>query len=206
METITDIKTILELFVDQEGTRPDLKSPTRHEGCLYASNGKMLVSVADDPQIEAHGTFPTAKFAEIFKGWHQIQRFEPLRVILPDPQTCKVCNGRKRLQRCTTCDGEGTFRHQGWDYDCKPCDGNGVHANDLVELSQLEVVCFNCEGAGQELNVPVELHGKYYRRYYLEVLMKLDGIEIQADEVTDPLSLSLFRFRGGRGAIMPMRY
>jgi hypothetical protein len=206
MEKVTDKKAILQMFVSLENERPALMHPTRHDGYLFASNGRILVCVADDPSLEAKGSFDPERFTSIFHKYHEVGLFQPLNVLLPDPTVCESCHGRKRLQRCDCCEGEGTFRHRGHDYDCKPCEGNGVYANDLVETDALDVVCFACEGAGQKLDIPISLHGKTFRRYYLEILMQLEGIELQADEPADKLSISFFRFHGGRGAIMPMRY
>ena len=85
---------------------------------------------------------------------------------------------------------------------CDICEGRG-HAHDCPDCG---CECDECDGRGSlPIIISVDLRGGIFDAHYISILLSLPGIEIP-ERHTDPNKPMPFRFDGGVGCLMPMKW
>lgn len=87
--------------------------------------------------------------------------------------------------------------------ECEDCEGSG-HEHECPDCT---CECSSCDGTGTvtvESNISTTIRGLFYNLKYIAMALDLPGV-VFADQ-TDDGDPFLFKFDGGVGAIMPMRY
>lgn len=162
--------------VDDEW-RPHLNKPFRFKGYVYATDGRLLIRIADDESFPAYDKLDPTSF---LKQAEQASYIIAPKVELPPVKAakridCPGCNGRGHEHDCPDCECE-----------CDACCGSGF-IDDTPEVSTMF--------AGQIFDV------KFIRKIYT-----LPGLEIAPNPGGCDLFTPLcFRFDGGLGVLMPMR-
>lgn len=162
--------------VDDEW-RPYLNKPFRSKGHVYATDGRLLIRVADDESFPACDKVDPTSF---LKQAEQASYITAPKVELPAVEAakhvhCPDCNGRGHEHDCPDCECE-----------CGACRGSGS-VNDTPRVSTTF--------AGQTFDL------KFIRKLYT-----LPGLEIAPNPSDCDLFTPLcFRFDGGLGVLMPMR-
>ncbi len=182
-----------------------LRSPWRADGCIYASNGHLAISIPDDGRElpQPGGRYPnmTALFGKPVLGL-----FVPLPELEP-VSVCGVCDrcagfGKHGRVDCDECFGRGEFDHKRYTYRCMGCEGEGEIGNDAEPT-----LCLACDGFGEPGAVPLAHrtvigdHAGFQTRY-LRAFADLPNVQIA---VGGPTDMAHIRFDGGRGAVMPMK-
>lgn len=193
----------LERFCGVEDFREYLNAPWRRDGKLYATNGHVMVEIADDGrEAPAYDKHPNclALFAKHAPG--------EFRAIphLAKAVACRVCEGRGMVYRemCPDCDGKGEFMHGMYDYSCQRCDGEGYFAFAKVPAGEKPQRCVACDGFGEEAGreLGTKVGDMTFATRLLRALTSLPGVEV-AVCTTEKHPLWV-RFDGGRGLVMPM--
>lgn len=168
-------KEFLLQFCGVEPSRPYLHVPSNQDGFTWATNGHILVRVA-----EIEGLMPCScnKPINISKPIVGVDEatFTAARWKLPphDPSfkgPCGLCDGRGYLHKCPDCD---CF--------CTLCNGSGE--------------------ADPERRMSTSILGRIFALNYVRMIADLPGLEVAGNEDELPL---FFRFEGGVGGIMPLR-
>jgi hypothetical protein len=156
--------------------RPHLNKPFRFKGYVYATDGRMIVRVADDE------TYPACDKIDPIKVVSPAEHADYInapKVELPAMEAakrieCRDCNGRGYEHDCPDCECE-----------CEACGGQG-YCDEMPETSTTF--------AGQIFDL------KYIRKLY-----SLLGLEIAPNPGDGVIFTPLcFRFEGGIGVLMPM--
>lgn len=184
--------------------REHLHAPFRCADGIVATNGHVLVCIADDGGDHAPATDKMkdtvpkfrAMLDEPLRQWHVVADIE-----LPKWENCHLCGGlgHRHIGDCEDCDGEGDFHHGNHIYQCKECGGEGT-----VETSGAtgeKVPCWKCDGFGDQF-ATVRVGNTLLQRRYLALLAELPNCRIG---VASPMSTVAFKFDGGFGALMPCR-
>ncbi|BAK75787.1 hypothetical protein NH8B_0955 [Pseudogulbenkiania sp. NH8B] len=191
----------LQRFCAPAGDYRGIDKPIRRGGFIYATNGHVLVRVADSPDIECsseHAPLPTLD--SLAEEAAALPDYKPLHIHLPPPTTCGACDGHGKVSACNVCNGEGEFRHGRHSYECRECDGHGFFGSTAGTIA-----CTHCDGTG---------HGPYQRvvvereagfaRHYLALIQTLPNVKFAAN-AKDPIhGIAGFLFDGGVGALMPL--
>lgn len=187
--------------------REYLRNPWRQNGQIAATNGHILIAVADDGRElpEFLGLTRTigavAKFLQI-----TADNYTPLSsIVLPPVELCDSCNGTGKeevpvTKDCSKCNGNGVVEcDMGHDHNCPECDGAGEF--ETGEMTQK--ACKACDGTGHKYQQPVAVGKAHINRRYLALIASLPSAEIAVPDVDDkPIP---FRFAGGQGVIMGLR-
>ncbi len=194
----------------------EMSAPFNWQGYTYATNGYILIRVPFAAGVLSSFVPPPG-----FQAIIQLLEQEPAEwvscpiVVEPPSEKCPVCDGTGTAYLCPEC-GEGLveistpYNYYG-ERDCKSCAGKGQIPKDEVERMQrqgresFEVVTGPCESCtdGSIYHVKgVAVGRSFFSDRYLNWLGQLPSCEVG---VTGPESIALFRFVGGRGAIMPRR-
>jgi len=200
---------LLQPFCAVDDIRVYLRRIFRKDGHLYATNGAVLVSVADDSSVETDpdndARCPNNVELIISREKCAGVGFIPLRFDEPkEKKPCTGCGGSGKIFKsnaCPCCD-DGEFIHEGHRYECKECDGEG-----RVEATSGETdTCEDCKGSGVSDTQPVVLpDGRTFGLAHLNKLMALPGIEYLPEQIDDSSNIMRFRFAGGIGALMSIR-
>ncbi len=187
----------LKKFCAVSDIRHYLMAPIRRDGRLFATNGHILVSIPDNPEIKAGKEGPNlAKFIKEVEE----KSFSPLVIVLPEPEPCKACiNGK--VSKCEDCDGEGCFEHGDFSYECKACECEGFN---YPHLGDGDMDCPYCDGTGHDPHQTVSVGHTTIARRYCEMMLGLQNCQIWTDEA-DSTATAYFKFDGGWGAVMPCR-
>lgn len=120
---------------------------------------------------------------------------------LPPALPCEHCKGSGKAHKCTSCDGEGQFDHDGFDYECQPCSGTGQDRTGGAYAGE-EQPCYECGGTGESHSwQPVHIGNANFDRRYLAIIASLGNAKIApAGE-----GVTYFTADGCDGAIMPTR-
>ena len=193
-----------------------MSAPFDWQGYTYATNGHIIIQV---PPVEGalSSVVPSPGFLEVMQSLMQ----EPAEWApcpdIPEPphRTCSLCGGTGTAFWCPECD-EGFVRLATTynDYggcDCKSCDGTGqISMADIERIQRhsetpFEIIAMSCESCTNgtiynDKSIPVGV--SFFSDRYLSWLCQLPFCELGT---TGPESLAVFRFVGGRGAIMPRR-
>lgn len=85
---------------------------------------------------------------------------------------------------------------------CSRCGGTGQAAQDNED----DDICCECDGTGIYPHQPILVHGQKLARRYLAIALTLPGVEFcTAPHITSG-PMAYFRFTGGWGVIMALRY
>lgn len=181
--------------LDQRGY---MHKPFRANGRLYATNGHVAVSMADDTSIDASSEVREnvvalfGKAAAVSYEWHTIPRTESKRA-------CGVCRGSGHSTTCLDCDGEGEFQHGRHNYECQECNGHGVVAG-----TKRDEHCAACCGTGANAYDGTDVGNAHYANRYLKLIAtQFPGAEIGVPE--DPMAVAQWRAGDVIGLLMPMR-
>lgn len=209
---------------DPSWVRYDLSSPFVEDGNAVATDGKVAVVVFDRMGIANKQSPvrlpPVGKAFEAF--WHPAGKWldwPSADYTWSDYASCYYCNGRGfegRLSKCSTCIGEGIvpadlgkddWNHIDWDdtptVDCKKCV-NGFRSN---------TVCRICKGTpyvetdkGKQV-----VSSGFIAAGYHHLVSQFPGVQYSEANLCEPNRAYhgndkpvLFRFEGGRGALMPL--
>lgn len=190
----------LEKFCLPDETRPHVKTPYNQDCYTYASDGSIIIRVA---QIPGYPDGPKGKYPDCSKlpwkhqeitEWNDIPDFSIVR------ETCFACDGTGRITTCKECGGEGVIEYDSgfntYEWECKTCDGEGVTPGS-------KDFCKACHGKGKEIrNDCVFFMGGYLSARYLHLIKtELSGVKLSQIEK----DMVLFKFDGGEGILMVMR-
>lgn len=167
----------LQKFCGEDDLREQLTRPFRYKGHVYATDGWLLVRVADDE------AYPSSDKIAVEKA---LKLDEP-RSFIKAPAVDLPPEEPAETVECEDCDGRGT-EHDCPDCqcDCDTCGGKGEIKKDPQISTML---------AGQIFNL------KYVRALY-----SLPELEISPNPSGSGLLTPLyFRFADGVGALMPRR-
>ena len=170
----------LAKFCSQDETRPYLQRPFSAGAYTYATNGHIMVRVARCGDVlEIAGKYEKAKTFDWNKplGEHDKATFARPALTLP-PRS-------ESDEECETCEGDGAA------HDCPSC----------------ECPCPRCGGSGhtdQERLASTNINRIYDALNYVRLMLSLPDVEIALN--SSPEAPLLFRFSGGIGALMPLRY
>lgn len=191
----------LEKFCTKaEGITPsgnDIKQPIRHDGYIYATDGRICIRVDDDESIQAIAPLGRMKgydFAKLFTGEENVVTPIPP---LPDRIECPYCHGTCLEHGCIVCDGEGTIDSGITPVKCQTCGGTGK-----VEPGPDTGPCWWCNGRGEHENNPVAVGNTHFNRVYLALAAEMPGARFVR---VDGLTTARIKFDGGEIAIMPTR-
>lgn len=168
-------KEFLQQFCSDDPCRPYLTVPFNQEGFTWATNGHILIRLA-----EMEGFLPCS-CAKPIKVSGPIAGLEAATFTAPRWKLPPFDPSFKGP--CAVCDGRG-FLH-----DCPDC----------------ECACALCNGSGEadpERQMSTSILGRIYALNYVRMIAELPGLEVANNEDERPL---LFRFEGGVGGIMPLR-
>lgn len=198
-----DISRFCGMHLPQQYAR----SPSRYEGFVYATDGRIGVrapvhTVSGADSIEQGDRSPLIPLFERFDAdrydWHPLPPLTPT-----EGRRCGTCEGTGRVTPCTDCDGEGEFEHGAHTYGCKHCDESGVlPVHDPQESAR---PCGECAGSGVDSHTGVEVGAGFYAlRYLLLIAEEYPDAEIGVP-YKDPGEMAMWRAPGVIGALMPIR-
>jgi len=166
----------LKSFCGDDPFRPYLHVPFNQEGFTWATNGHILVRVAEMPDFSPCTAKKPINVAKPLAGIDAAQFVSPQWQLPPhDPSfngPCVVCGGRGVLHECPDCD-----------CDCAACNGTGR--------------------ADPERRMSTSVLGRIYALNYVRMIAGLPGLEVSDNKGGE--SPLFFRFEGGLGGIMPLR-
>jgi hypothetical protein len=203
--TTLDLTPFLATEADD---REYLRAPWRCTDGVVATNGHVLVCVADDGGQYADAPNGMSESVARFRAYLD----EPDRVWtdvasihLPTIPVCSVCKGvgHTHYVDCDECDGKGEFKNGSHTYECKECNGEGRIRTSRLSDGAKQRPCYACDGSGQGFLI-VKVNGVALQAKYLHRLKALPGCSI-GTRPSQPLDTVVFRFDGGFGAIMPCR-
>lgn len=165
----------LQPFCSTDETRFYLMKPFTRGGFTYATDGIIMVRVAertDIPDVKQ-------KFNQDapLKGVETATFFRPAFELPPAP----TANGK-----CTDCDGRG------YDHDCPDCEC-------------ICDTCHGSGNMDTERAISTVIGPKIFNLHYARMMLSLPGIEIEAPPEKSDEKPLLFRFDEGVGALMPMK-
>ena len=187
-------RDFIHRFTAPDDVRYYMTLPSRDGGALYATNGHIMITTADDEIVRTVLDSPLPeKFRTLYAAISsQVGEFSPLVVSLPEPTPCPICNGLGRANKCPLCSDD-----ENDDPYCPKCGGSGE-----IPSPDGEIACWHCDGRREDLTV-IPLGATHFARYYMAILLMLPGIEIALN--TSPTGAALFRSDVGYGALMPCR-
>lgn len=178
-------------------TGKDLTQPIRHEGYIYATDGRICTRVVDDGSIHAiqpKGRMKGYDFAALFSSEENVDLPIPA---LPNRIECSHCLGDGLEHDCPDCDGEGHIDEDILPTSCLACNGTGKQLPPFGPEA-----CWWCNGRGEEEHNPIEIGGTYFNRVYLALAAEMPGARFVR---IDGLTTARIKFDGGEIAIMPTR-
>lgn len=169
----------LTKFCGTGSSRYNLDKPWEADGKLVATDGRICVE-CDPGLYDGEIAKPDAKvpkYLDIFEPYSKIEKWQEL----PDYGTCEICGDGCEID-CGTCGGRG-------ECFCPRCDDGRA--------------CDACDGTGkQACKCRVMFGDKQIAR---ELANKLSDLpEITWGILDDDNCPVFFRFKGGRGAVMPL--
>jgi hypothetical protein len=187
---------LLQRFCAIDDHRVWLRAPWRDGGHIYATNRHIVVRINDDGRDVEPASNLHPKLPALFKKYASIDGFVPIPDLIPEPP-CEVCdgNGGHDGADCDECEG-GTFEHGSHTYECKNCD------DGRLEPAKICLACdgFGSDGSMARMTSRTAIGTTEFQTRYLRFLAKLQGIMI----APNGSECAPFKFRGGRGLIMPM--
>lgn len=151
----TALTSLFEKFCGPHGARHGIEYPFYQDGRMFATNGRIAISVVlDEPGELAVQRTPKME---------QVMDYISSPTIAWDPAiaSCFVCEGTGVIEsdecddcggtgECGACEGTGTETcfSCGHDHDCEDCDGDGgCHSCNGDGAQELrETLCCLCEG------------------------------------------------------------
>ena len=194
---------LLQSFAAIKDIREYLNQPFRVGDFAVASDGNHLIAIHDpentyqlaDVNVES----VTKHITRLIEDAQLKTNYRALTDIAwPEDKPCTFCHGSGMDEgECPDCDGRGWFHNGKHRYECEECKGTGN-----VEPQP----CVICNGRGK-VSGQITLDGRLFNASYLKKFSVIDGAEI-ALAVTPPdrHDPAHFRFNGGVGAVMPMRF
>ena len=176
----------------------DLMTPWSCGYRSYATDGRMSVRANAPSEF---GERPENRVSEAYidtivngptgPTWYDVPE------IPPGPAPCPKCHGVPAV-KCEACDGDGIveweFEHNGRTYDmdadCPVCGGEGAEE------------CRRCNGYGVLPEPGVDVGPALIDPRYLRLMARLPGCRLAP---VDGWSAVVFTFKGGIGAVMPIR-
>lgn len=196
------VQSLLARFVGKDDIRADLNHPMRIGDSIFATNGHVAVRVPLQDGVDAlTPQRPLAIDQRFTEAKSNVLRVVELPA-LPDKKACKECEGTGRVKyvTCPSCDGSGSFDHEGLDYDCKLCNETGrLHGEGN------EQTCDDCEGSGHDLDIGVLIDGHLFNLRYLLRIIDLPNLSFQVPVESNHYCMAYFTFDGGEGILMSMR-
>lgn len=166
----------LDKYCSADTHRVNISKPFSRGEWTYATDGHILVRIPRDQNVPEIKDAPEVE--RIVPSNIYLLTFRELHLPVLPPY-------EEKKQACEDCDGRGS------EHDCPDCNCQ----------------CENCDGSGEEMVNPrlyVAIDGIPYDLKYLHWLRELPNITV-ADPATKE-SPCPFRFDGGEGLIMPVRW
>ena len=188
-------KNLLLKFCKDAG-RETMRLPYSIGDYTYATDDIILIRVPRMPEYSENPKAPDPEKIEYERNpekWYSVGDIKKLK-----SADCDFCGGEGKNFVCPECDGHGTvwLSNNYSEYpgiDCNSCDGKGKIA-----------FCEECNGTGKVFQQTLmDFHGVTFDQNYLALLSELPNCEIGLISKT---AATPFRFDGGSGIIMPMKY
>lgn len=196
----------IKKFCSLNDSREFLRRPFREGDYIVASNGHIAVRVAISEALSAIEPCAVEKakvcFGDVIdKAFRHDMEFHPIPV-LPPAKQCRQCRGTGKAYKCESCEGNGEFDHDGYDYECKPCGGSG-QVKDATGPDDELAVCNCCGGTGASREwQPVRIGEGYFEAFHLRIIATLTGAKVAPN---GPGEIAYFTADGCDGVIMPTR-
>ena len=211
----------LERFcADQNDPRSYLHKPWRDGGWVYATNGHLVVRIADNGARDTpERTDKHPNVREMFRKYIEDRACEFLVMPpIPEPKKCTHCDGTgfAWAKNCPDC-VDGEFTHGDYDYDCKNCMGSVAGPGKLDarqgDKGAKREPCAYCDFHGYPLNSNggTDIGAAQYATVYLWELAKLPQCRVCPGDPArtnydDPREApGAFIFDGGQALLMPRR-
>lgn len=195
----------LKLFCASENDiRSYLAKPMEIDGFLYATNGHIAIRVKG--KAEEYIEVPASTSEQLIKIFANCEEYKYRalpEISEPKKYDCGICKGTGKVTICDECAGEGYVdlgnNYNAYEVECRSCMGNGCGAGG-------EKACEYCDGDGYKYKrdgyAQIGNTGLNYK--YFQLIKSLPSPEICLD--IEKHKFIPFRFDGGYGALMPMRY
>lgn len=191
--------------------RRDLRQPWSCTEGVGATDGSILICIPG-PGAERYRpavgpmTDVISRFDLKYKAAHARTAVSDLALPHDHPCDCCCASGAVIVSACTECSGKGLFTHGSHKYACKHCSGSGMHRSPAARTAlkhPARSTCPICKGLGDlSTDLPVPVFGGFIRKRYLLLLRALKGCELHAPAGSSTDAYP-FRFKGGRGWVMP---
>lgn len=181
----------LKPFCYRHDDRGDwIKKPWTIGDYTHATDGRILVRAPklDGFDASEEAVKKTAGVIAQFSEWQKVNHGMPLPPFKP-----------RETENCQTCKGSGSACY----VECDTCGG-------AISLNGQTINCVDCTGTGHRLKhdggnfAPVKLGSQWTSSFYYEKLASLPGLVWFNN--SDALGPIYFRFDGGDGLLMPLKY
>lgn len=197
----------LQKFCSTDLTRVNINKPFSRGEYTYATNGHILVRIArigDIGEQEKSDKFKPTEPETLFAAVKDYPYHPIPDIPVPLSKDCFKCAGTGKTKTCPECDGDGevhfSTRWNDYTCECESCNGDGL----LVNGKGPDQTCDKCDGSGKIIETKnYEASGRLYNGLYLSWLKELPDCVLAAAEGTEP---GHFKFTGGDGLIMPLRW
>lgn len=192
-------------------TNDDLAAPFNMGGHTYASDGYILVRVAERDEFAGNPIPENAqkKVPALLAGAAAIA-FGPMPSMTgpSDHADCDTCSGRGMVEMCQRCGGSGTWTCGECDaeHTCKSCDEGVVPWSDLASDANRKP-CDDCDGTGKDPDklICAPCEGGFFKWSYWLMVASLPGVEVEQPIHNGRARPLLFRFIGGYACLMGMK-
>jgi len=165
---------LLKQFCSHDPTRYYLMKPFSQDGYTWATNGHIMVRVA---QIDGIAPFDgkAINVARPLKGIEDAQFSSRAFTLPPAPE---------ELDDCIKCAGRGT------EHECPDCDCTCEY-------------CKGTGRVDRESKISTTISGQIVQLAYARMVAGLPGVEV-SERASEGIAPLFFRFDGGVGALMPL--
>jgi len=175
------------------------KKPFSGGSYVYATDGRMALRV-DKSKFE--NPYDIGEYApNIDELIEKVKKDTPINFngqfeLIP----CRNCRATGLNRKCPECEGSGVIEccECGQDRDCPDCDGNGSGDGEK---------CSDCDGLGKRLKEEhtVLIEGlKVQSKFLCKIYQELKDVQLFADMSDN--KMVYFKFDGGEGILLPLKY
>jgi len=196
--------------------REHFKEPWSYGEHSFATDGRIAVRTQRDQSVsgkELHRININSIIQEAESKPRHDWATPPLAI--GNTYKCARCKGEGCVYECAECNGLGELTFQTsfntYNIECESCCGRGRMIRDawlntfgaFHNLIKFKLECDMCCGTGVIAEYDrVKIHGCTFAGKYISLIGELPAAQISVSE--DSIGISLFRFDGGVGALMPI--
>ena len=175
---------------DDKSARYSLAEPWRSGDVVFATDGRICIEV--EPGL--------------------FEDFEPYECKHPDVAgVLKAMDGEHDWSELPPVAGPPNEADPWWrtPADCEECNGSGAHCCGCEYCKRKD--CEFCDGTGERMVTPldasekVSVCGEWFAKKYLWTICQLPDVRVCVVTTEPEGHMLLYRFRGGRGALMGVK-